>query len=195
LRPAAMAKIVGTRRLALAAMVLCAVTALAAAQEAFGVRSTYNFYRPEKYSWDLTAVGVYCATWDAYKPLSWRKQYGWTAFCAPAGPTGKDACGKCLMVTNNFTGAAITARIVDQCSNGRLDLDYDTVFSKIDTDGQGVKDGHLIVNYLFVDCDVVMPPAPEPPVVLPPAPVVVPSQEHNMEGKSISSLGNSVYMR
>ncbi|EMS52461.1 Wheatwin-2 [Triticum urartu] len=55
-------------------------------------------------------------------------------------------------VTNTATGAQITARIVDQCSNGGLDLDFDTVFSKIDTDGQGVAQGHLTVNYQFVDC-------------------------------------------
>jgi hypothetical protein len=55
-------------------------------------------------------------------------------------------------VTNQGTGAAITARIVDQCSNGGLDLDYDTVFSKIDTNGAGINAGHLTVTYQFVDC-------------------------------------------
>ncbi|VAH21655.1 hypothetical protein VPH35_010546 [Triticum aestivum] len=83
---------------------------------------------------------------------AWRSKYGWTAFCGPAGPTGQASCGKCLLVTNTATGAQITARIVDQCSNGGLDLDFDTVFSKIDTDGQGVAQGHLTVNYQFVDC-------------------------------------------
>ena len=55
-------------------------------------------------------------------------------------------------MTNTATGASITARIVDQCSNGGLDLDYDTVFSKIDTNGGGVNAGHLTVNYQFVNC-------------------------------------------
>ncbi|VAH21654.1 unnamed protein product [Triticum turgidum subsp. durum] len=64
---------------------------------------------------------------------AWRSKYGWTAFCGPAGPTGQASCGKCLL-------------------NGGLDLDFDTVFSKIDTDGQGVAQGHLTVNYQFVDC-------------------------------------------
>jgi hypothetical protein len=55
-------------------------------------------------------------------------------------------------VTNSATGASITVRIVDQCSNGGLDLDYDTAFSKIDTNGDGVRDGHLTVSYQFVNC-------------------------------------------
>jgi hypothetical protein len=55
-------------------------------------------------------------------------------------------------VTNTATGAQTIARIVDQCSNGGLDLDFDTVFSKIDTNGMGVQRGHLIVNYQFVNC-------------------------------------------
>ena len=42
--------------------------------------------------------------------------------------------------------------IVDQCSNGGLDLDYDTAFKPLDTDGQGINAGHLTVNYQFVNC-------------------------------------------
>lgn len=57
-----------------------------------------------------------------------------------------------MQVTNTATGDQITARIVDQCANGGLDLDWDTVFSKIDSDGQGYQNGHLIVDYQFVDC-------------------------------------------
>ncbi|KAK1612341.1 hypothetical protein QYE76_036014 [Lolium multiflorum] len=34
--------------------------------------------------------------------------------------------------TNPATGQQTTTRFVDQCSNSGLDLDYDTVFSKID---------------------------------------------------------------
>jgi len=55
----------GGRRLALAATLLCAAAALVAAQEASGVRATYQFYRAKQNSWDLAAAGVYCATWDA----------------------------------------------------------------------------------------------------------------------------------
>ncbi|XP_052135129.1 barwin [Oryza glaberrima] len=145
----------GMRRVVLlVAAVLCAVVAMATAQEASNVRATYHYYRPAQNNWDLgaPAVSAYCATWDANKPLSWRQKYGWTAFCGPVGPRGQAACGKCLRVTNTATGAQITARIVDQCANGGLDLDWDTVFTKIDTDGQGYQKGHLIVNYKFVDC-------------------------------------------
>ncbi|KHN43186.1 Wound-induced protein [Glycine soja] len=54
-------------------------------------------------------------------------------------------------VTNTGTGANTIVRIVDQCSNGGLDLDVG-VFNRIDTDGRGYQQGHLIVNYQFVDC-------------------------------------------
>lgn len=56
-----------------------------------------------------------------------------------------------MQVTNTGTGAKVTVRIVDQCSNGGLDLDVN-VFNQIDTNGQGNAQGHLIVNYDFVDC-------------------------------------------
>ena len=56
-----------------------------------------------------------------------------------------------MQVTNTGTGANTIVRIVDQCSNGGLDLDVG-VFNRIDTDGRGYQQGHLIVNYQFVDC-------------------------------------------
>ncbi|XP_008218273.1 PREDICTED: pathogenesis-related protein PR-4 [Prunus mume] len=115
------------------------------------VRSTYHLYNPQQNNWDLRAVSAYCATWDADQPFAWRSKYGWTAFCGPVGPTGQDACGKCLLVTNTRTGDQVTVRIVDQCSNGGLDLDVN-MFNQIDTDGNGNAQGHLIVNYDFVDC-------------------------------------------
>ncbi|CAL4987470.1 unnamed protein product [Urochloa decumbens] len=172
-----MATIGRRRRLVVLAIALfCSAAALATAQEASGVRATYNYYNPQKNSWDLNAVSAYCATWDADMPLSWRKEYGWTAFCGPVGPTGRSACGKCLMVTNNATGAAITARIVDECSNGGRDMDYNTTFSMIDFGGQGFKKGYLTVNYQFVSCTAVaVSPAP---AIAPPAPAV-PRQEQN----------------
>lgn len=40
---------------------------------------------------------------------------------------------------------------MDQCSNGGLDLDV-AMFNQIDTDGFGYQQGHLIVDYQFVDC-------------------------------------------
>jgi len=59
--------------------------------------------------------------------------------------------GVALQVTNTRTNAQITVRIVDQCANGGLDLDI-SPFQKIDTDGNGYAQGHLIVNYDFVNC-------------------------------------------
>ena len=120
-------------------------------ESASNVRATYHNYLPEQHGWDLNAVSAYCSTWDAAKPYSWRSKYGWTAFCGPVGPRGRDACGKGLRVTNTGTGANIIVRIVDQCSNGGLDLDVG-VFNRIDTDGRGYQQGHLIVNYQFVNC-------------------------------------------
>ncbi|KAJ1385130.1 RlpA-like domain superfamily [Sesbania bispinosa] len=120
-------------------------------ESASNIRATYHIYQPELHGWDLNAVSAYCSTWDADKPFSWRSKYGWTAFCGPVGPQGQDSCGKCLLVTNTGTGAQITVRIVDQCGNGGLDLDVG-VFNQLDTDGRGYQQGHLIVNYQFVEC-------------------------------------------
>ncbi|GJN25238.1 hypothetical protein PR202_gb13038 [Eleusine coracana subsp. coracana] len=144
--------ITGSARALAVAALLCAAAAMAAAQQASNVRATYHYYNPQQNGWDLNRVSAYCSTWDADKPLSWRQKYGWTAFCGPVGPRGRDSCGKCIKVTNRGTGASIVARIVDQCSNGGLDLDYETVFKKIDTNGQGYQMGHLQVDYQFVNC-------------------------------------------
>ncbi|KAL9256432.1 Pathogenesis-related protein [Drosera capensis] len=76
------------------------------------------------------------ANTDGDKSYAWRSKYGWSAFCGPVGPHGQAACGQCLLVTNTATGAQATVRIVDQCSNGGLDLDVN-VFNQIDTNGQG----------------------------------------------------------
>ncbi|XP_058743904.1 pathogenesis-related protein PR-4-like [Vicia villosa] len=136
-------------------LVLCflmmGTTMLVSGQSANNVRATYNNYNPQDINYDYNRASVYCATWDANQPLSWRSQYGWTAFCGPAGPTGRDSCGKCLSVTNTATGTQVTVRIVDQCSNGGLDLDVN-VFNQLDTNGAGRQAGHLTVNYVFVNC-------------------------------------------
>uniref|UniRef100_A0A0D9XTR4 Barwin domain-containing protein n=1 Tax=Leersia perrieri TaxID=77586 RepID=A0A0D9XTR4_9ORYZ len=104
-----MAAITGSRALVLVAL-LCAMAAMAAAQQASNVRATYHYYNPQQNNWDLNKV------------------------------------------KNRGTGAKIIARIVDQCSNGGLDLDYETIFKKIDTDGRGYQMGHLQVDYKFVNC-------------------------------------------
>ncbi|XP_022742088.1 pathogenesis-related protein PR-4-like [Durio zibethinus] len=132
-------------------LLLACVVASAAAQSASNVRATYHLYNPEQNNWDLTAVSAFCATWDANRPLEWRRRYGWTAFCGPVGPQGQAACGRCSRVTNTETGTSATVRIVHQCSNGGLDLDIN-VFRQLDTNGNGYARGHLIVNYAFVDC-------------------------------------------
>uniref|UniRef100_A0A0E0J3S6 Barwin domain-containing protein n=1 Tax=Oryza nivara TaxID=4536 RepID=A0A0E0J3S6_ORYNI len=156
--------------LVLVAVVLSA-SGGAAAQQASGVVATYN---PDTINWDLRAVSAYCSTWDADMPLAWRRCYGWTAFCGPAGAHGEPscatrrACGEdcvgvgveqfaCMRdaarvgVTNTATAASAVARVVDQCSTGGLDLDV-AVFRQIDTDGGGMANGHLVVDYEFVDC-------------------------------------------
>ncbi|KAK3441845.1 hypothetical protein EUGRSUZ_B02122 [Eucalyptus grandis] len=117
------------------ALLLCLAISAVNAQSASNVRATYHYYNPDQNGWNLNAVSAYCATWDANKPLAWRKKYGWTAFCGPVGPRGQEACGKCL-----------------RCSNGGLDLDYNTIFRPLDTDGNGYNQGHLTVNYQFVNC-------------------------------------------
>lgn len=75
---------------------------LATAQSASNVRATYHYYNPQENNWDLRSVSAYCATWDADKPLSWRKQYDWTAFCGPVGTSGQASCGRCLRVCQFF---------------------------------------------------------------------------------------------
>ncbi|XP_031129054.1 pathogenesis-related protein PR-4-like [Ipomoea triloba] len=133
-------------------LLVVAMVGGAAAQSATNVRATYNIYNPQNINWDYYRASVFCATWDGNKPLEWRRKYGWTAFCGPVGPRGRDSCGRCLKVTNTATSAQVTVRIVDQCANGGLDLDVN-VFNQLDTDGQGYARGHLIVNYDFVNCN------------------------------------------
>lgn len=56
-----------------------------------------------------------------------------------------------LQVTNADTGDEAIVRIIDQCNNGGLDLDV-AMFNQIDSNGEGYAQGHLIVDYEFVDC-------------------------------------------
>ncbi|KAH9659295.1 Barwin domain-containing protein [Citrus sinensis] len=118
-------------KLSLCALLFLCSLAIAAAQSASNVRATSHSYNPEQHGWDLNAVGAYCSTWDANKPLAWRRKYGWTAFCGPVGPRGQAACGKCLR------------------ANGGLDLDA-SVFRQLV--GRGNSQNQLIVNYQFVNC-------------------------------------------
>ncbi|CAO2149459.1 unnamed protein product [Urochloa humidicola] len=149
-----MAATTGGRALAVAAL-LCtmAVTAMAATWPTSNVRATYNWYNPQQKGWDLNSVDVYCAPWDATKPLWWRERFGWAALCEPWRSSGPGYCGQCIKVTNHATGQWIVARILDKCSGGGLDLDYETVFKKIDTNGQGFEKGYLKVDYEWVPCE------------------------------------------
>lgn len=79
-----------------------------AAQQASGVAATYNLYNPAQINWDLRAASTFCATWDADMPLEWRRRYGWTAFCGPAGAHGEPSCGRCLLV-RSYTRACVRA--------------------------------------------------------------------------------------
>ncbi|XP_031504332.1 barwin-like [Nymphaea colorata] len=130
---------------------VAAMAAGLAVAQATTVRATYHYYRPVRKNWDLTAAGAYCATYDAGKPLAWRQRFKWTAFCGPDGPGFPGACGKCLQVTNQATGSQLKVRIVDQCANGGLDLDW-SAFKQLDTNGNGYQQGHLMVDYQFVSC-------------------------------------------
>jgi hypothetical protein len=96
-------KMESTQRV-LSLLVLCFLmgTMLVSAQSATNVIATYNNYNPQDINWNYNNAGVYCATWDANQPVSWRRQYGWTAFCGPAGPHGRDSCGKCLRVLHYY---------------------------------------------------------------------------------------------
>ncbi|CAN6372665.1 unnamed protein product [Urochloa humidicola] len=147
-----MAAITGGQTTLVVAVLLCTMLGMASAWSTTNVQAKYTRYNPKENGWDLRWVNVYCARWDAEKPLSWRQQYGWAAYCEPWGSGSHSYCGQCMKVTNRATGAWILARIVDKCTAGGLELDYETVFKKIDKDGQGSKKGYLKVDYKFVSC-------------------------------------------
>ncbi|CAN6372868.1 unnamed protein product [Urochloa humidicola] len=135
------------------AVLLCATVSMAAAWSDWSqsnLYASYHAYNPKQNGWDLNKVNAYCASCDANKPLWWRKRYGWVGLCEQWDST--NYCGMCIKVTNTATGAWVVARIVDKCSDGGMKLDYETVFKKIDTDGQGYTKGYLNVDYESVAC-------------------------------------------
>ncbi|KAE8719512.1 hypothetical protein F3Y22_tig00109949pilonHSYRG00005 [Hibiscus syriacus] len=109
-------------------------------------------YKVKQNDWSLTKVGVYCSQFPEYasKTIEWRSNYYWTAFCGPEIPKPQSRCGLCLKVTNTANGKSVTVRVLDTCTRPSLDLDY-PAFSEI-MDDKGRWDGHLTVNYEFVDC-------------------------------------------
>nr|AFD50738.1 PR-4 protein [Pseudotsuga menziesii] len=120
------------------------------AQTQSNTYTTYNNYNPSANNYALD--GLYCATYDSSQSLAWRSQSKWTAFCGTAGgPMGPSLCGRCLSVTNPSTQQSVTVRILDQCSNGGLDLETDA-FNAIDSNGAGYQAGHLYTTYTFVNC-------------------------------------------
>ncbi|KAF8700106.1 hypothetical protein HU200_034469 [Digitaria exilis] len=147
----------GSVRAMLLAPLLVALAVVAAggggvaAQHASGVTAMVTPYSSAVAWWDLRAVGAYCATWDADKPLIWRQKYYWAAFCGPVGPQDDASCALCIRVTNDATGAQVTVRILDKCAFGGLGLDP-PAFQEIDTDGHGAVNGKLSVSYEYVDC-------------------------------------------
>ncbi|KAH1192008.1 Pathogenesis-related protein PR-4A [Glycine max] len=86
------------------------------------VQFTYHLYQPEQHN--------YCATWDGEANM--------------VGQPSVDLLGLKAHLL-------VAERIVDQCKNGALDLDVG-VFQRLDSDGSGNAQGHLIVHYEFVDC-------------------------------------------
>lgn len=121
-----------------------------------GVRATYHFYSPE-YNTSSLACADIVWKWPNYSQKM--LQYPWTAYCigGRAGWNAAKMCGKCLRVKNRATGAAIIVRVADSggCSGGAkdgLDLDSACAFNAIDTNGHGVRDGHLMVDVEEVEC-------------------------------------------
>ncbi|KAJ0079590.1 hypothetical protein Patl1_23284 [Pistacia atlantica] len=121
-------------------------------ESASNVTATLRAFNAEQNGWNLTAANAYCSPWNGNNSVEWRRKYGWAAFCGPVGPRGQAACGKCLRITRTGTTGEATVRIVDECSNGGLQLD-DAAFQQLDTDGNGQAKGHLSVNYQFVNCE------------------------------------------
>lgn len=118
------------------------------------VRATYHYYAGAGYETSTLA----CADRFWKDPNHGHKllKYPWTAYCLDGRSFNQNSCGKCLKVTNQRTGAFVTARAVDNggCSDTDgtgLDLDP-CAFNAIDTDGAGLRDGHMRVRVQEVEC-------------------------------------------
>ncbi|MCI38463.1 chitinase/hevein/PR-4/wheatwin2, partial [Trifolium medium] len=66
-------------------LIFCLLSLASAEQNTAYVRATYHSYEPQKHNWELNSSAV-CAEQFNKSPLSWRKEYGWAAFCGPVGP-------------------------------------------------------------------------------------------------------------
>ncbi len=117
-------------------------------------KATYHTYSPHYDVGTLACADKINATPELVGSL---KRYPWTAYCLQGANLDQKVCGKCLRVTNRATGASVVARAVDSggCSDADgtgLDLDP-CAFNAIDTDGAGVRDGHMRVDVREVACD------------------------------------------
>ncbi|GMI65213.1 HEVEIN-LIKE, pathogenesis-related 4 [Hibiscus trionum] len=110
-------------------------------------------YAPIANNWTYPSHAA-CYAKDGGKPFEWRSKYGWTGYCGKEGTDPEHICGKCLKVTNKAPAnvSEVTVRIMDTCGLGALELDLETGFKPIDPDRQGIHDGHLTVDYEFVNC-------------------------------------------
>lgn len=118
------------------------------------VRATYHTYSPHYDTGTLACADIVHA-WPNYSAKM--LQYPWFAYCLDGKSFDpKKVCGRCFRVTNRATGASVIGRAVDHggCSGGAQNgLDLDTcTFNAIDTKGQGVRDGHLMVDVTEVAC-------------------------------------------
>lgn len=118
------------------------------------VRATYHYYAGAGYETATLA----CADRFWRDPDHGRKllKYPWTAYCLDGRSFRQESCGACLRVSNERTGASVIARAVDNggCSDTDgtgLDLDP-CAFNAIDTDGAGLRDGHMRVRVQEVPC-------------------------------------------
>lgn len=120
------------------------------------VYATYHPYEDGGYATSTLACADIIWKWPNYSQKV--MQYPWTAFCldGQAGWNPGKTCGKCFRVKNRATGAAVIVRAVDSggCSGGAkngLDLSK-CAFNAIDTNGQGVKNGHMMTDVTEVAC-------------------------------------------
>ncbi|KAL4856088.1 Pathogenesis-related protein PR-4B [Chlorella vulgaris] len=112
------------------------------------VRSTYHFYHP-----DYNVSTVYCADSFADKARAWELEFPWVAYCAPfLGGMTQDKCGKLLRMTNASGGMRLIVRVVDSCGNNGMDLDQQSAFNPLDTDGSGYLQGYMNLTLELVEC-------------------------------------------
>uniref|UniRef100_R7WFN0 Pathogenesis-related protein PR-4B n=1 Tax=Aegilops tauschii TaxID=37682 RepID=R7WFN0_AEGTA len=161
----AMEVAVGGTRMPVLVLVLMALVMVclsangAAAQRASGVAATYNLYNPEKINWDLRVASVYCATWDAVRAGGRQQAAGVAAEVRLDGVLRPCRGARPVVLRSLPQGDEQGDGRADGGEGGgpvrqrraRLDLAA-AVFRRIDTDGGGVANGHLIVDYEFVGC-------------------------------------------